>query len=77
MSFLPFSGLCFALKSATSNTQSFNQWIPELQHYAPGIPVVLVGTKLGTLNGIDNFSFGKLKIDIDIHLEVEFFIVCS
>lgn len=23
------------------------QWIPELQHYAPGVPVVLVGTKLG------------------------------
>lgn len=23
------------------------QWIPELQHFAPGIPVVLVGTKLG------------------------------
>ncbi|GLT72727.1 hypothetical protein SLA2020_446350 [Shorea laevis] len=22
------------------------KWIPELQHYAPGIPVVLVGTKL-------------------------------
>jgi hypothetical protein len=25
------------------------QWIPELQHYAPGVPVVLVGTKLGEL----------------------------
>jgi len=23
------------------------QWVPELQHFAPGIPVVLVGTKLG------------------------------
>ena len=23
------------------------QWIPELQHFAPGIPIVLVGTKLG------------------------------
>jgi hypothetical protein len=23
------------------------QWIPELQHYAPGVPVVLAGTKLG------------------------------
>lgn len=28
---------------------SFGQWIPELQHYAPGIPVVLVGTKSGEL----------------------------
>ncbi|PKI33251.1 hypothetical protein CRG98_046355 [Punica granatum] len=24
---------------------AFSLWIPELQHYAPGIPVVLVGTK--------------------------------
>lgn len=23
------------------------QWIPELKHYAPGVPIVLVGTKLG------------------------------
>ncbi|XP_015070754.1 rac-like GTP-binding protein 3 isoform X3 [Solanum lycopersicum] len=25
---------------------AFSLWIPELQHYAPGIPVVLAGTKL-------------------------------
>ncbi|RWW77517.1 hypothetical protein BHE74_00014333 [Ensete ventricosum] len=25
------------------------QWIPELRHYAPNVPIVLVGTKLGTL----------------------------
>lgn len=23
------------------------QWIPELKHYAPNVPIVLVGTKLG------------------------------
>lgn len=25
------------------------QWIPELRHYAPNVPIVLVGTKLGKL----------------------------
>uniref|UniRef100_A0A0D9WNN8 Uncharacterized protein n=1 Tax=Leersia perrieri TaxID=77586 RepID=A0A0D9WNN8_9ORYZ len=25
---------------------AFSLWLPELQHYAPGVPVVLVGTKL-------------------------------
>lgn len=27
---------------------TFSQWVPELKHYAPGVPVILVGTKLGT-----------------------------
>ncbi|RZS28566.1 hypothetical protein BHM03_00062160, partial [Ensete ventricosum] len=35
------------LISYTSNT--FPTWIPELKHYAPGVPIVLVGTKLGNL----------------------------
>ena len=25
------------------------QWISELRHYAPGVPVILVGTKLGKI----------------------------
>lgn len=25
------------------------QWIPELKHYAPGVPIILVGTKLGEI----------------------------
>lgn len=32
------------LISYTSNT--FPTWIPELRHYAPGVPIILVGTKL-------------------------------
>ncbi|KAG6394412.1 hypothetical protein SASPL_144996 [Salvia splendens] len=24
----------------------YSQWIPELKHYAPGVPIILVGTKL-------------------------------
>lgn len=28
---------------------TYIQWIPELRHYSPNVPIVLVGTKLGKL----------------------------
>jgi hypothetical protein len=31
-----------------TSSSSF-QWLPELQHHAPGVPIVLAGTKLGEL----------------------------
>uniref|UniRef100_M1CAA0 Rac protein n=1 Tax=Solanum tuberosum TaxID=4113 RepID=M1CAA0_SOLTU len=39
--------LAFSLVSRASYENILKKWIPELQHYAPGIPVVLAGTKLG------------------------------
>ncbi|CAA3013962.1 small GTPase superfamily, P-loop containing nucleoside triphosphate hydrolase [Olea europaea subsp. europaea] len=47
--------LAFSLVSKTSyeNISKFCKsgfttlWIPELRHYAPGVPVILVGRKLG------------------------------
>ncbi|KAL0357563.1 UNVERIFIED_CONTAM: Rac-like GTP-binding protein 3 [Sesamum calycinum] len=38
--------LAFSLVSRASYENILKKWIPELQHFAPGIPVVLVGTKL-------------------------------
>ncbi|KAJ1387167.1 Small GTPase superfamily, partial [Sesbania bispinosa] len=38
--------LAFSLVSRASYENVLKKWIPELQHFAPGIPVVLVGTKL-------------------------------
>lgn len=35
----------FSLQNLTLG--QFMQWIPELRHYAPTVPIVLVGTKLG------------------------------
>jgi hypothetical protein len=50
-------GLCYMLveclvyeKLLIHHTCLFHfQWIPELKHYAPGVPIILVGTKLGML----------------------------
>ncbi|GAY38913.1 hypothetical protein CUMW_040350 [Citrus unshiu] len=38
--------LAFSLVSRASYENVLKKWIPELQHYSPGVPVVLVGTKL-------------------------------
>ncbi|XP_038984048.1 rac-like GTP-binding protein 5 isoform X1 [Phoenix dactylifera] len=38
--------LAFSLVSRASYENVLKKWIPELQHFAPGVPVVLVGTKL-------------------------------
>uniref|UniRef100_A0A0D3E376 Uncharacterized protein n=1 Tax=Brassica oleracea var. oleracea TaxID=109376 RepID=A0A0D3E376_BRAOL len=38
--------LAFSLISKASYENVSKKWIPELEHYAPGVPIVLVGTKL-------------------------------
>ncbi|GFS42756.1 RAC-like 3 [Actinidia rufa] len=38
--------LAFSLISKASYENISKKWIPELRHYAPGVPIVLVGTKL-------------------------------
>uniref|UniRef100_A0A7N0RAU4 Uncharacterized protein n=1 Tax=Kalanchoe fedtschenkoi TaxID=63787 RepID=A0A7N0RAU4_KALFE len=37
--------LAFSLVSRASYENVLKKWIPELQHFAPGVPLVLVGTK--------------------------------
>lgn len=37
--------ICFSLTSKTSLENVRTRWVPELQHYSPGTPIILVGTK--------------------------------
>ncbi|ANM66047.1 Small GTPase Rho [Arabidopsis suecica] len=39
--------LAFSLVSKASYENVSKKWVPELRHYAPGVPIILVGTKLG------------------------------
>ncbi|KAH9662625.1 Rac-like GTP-binding protein ARAC1 [Citrus sinensis] len=41
--------LAFSLISKASYENVSKKWIPELKHYAPGVPIILVGTKLGAV----------------------------
>eukprot|EP00898_Chlorokybus_atmophyticus_P003791 jgi/Chlat1/4412/Chrsp29S04623 len=38
--------LCFSLISRASFENITSKWLPELRHYAPDVPIVLVATKL-------------------------------
>ncbi|KAK8571235.1 hypothetical protein V6N13_103364 [Hibiscus sabdariffa] len=42
--------LAFSLISKASYENIAKKWIPELKHYAPGVPTILVGTKLDLRN---------------------------
>ncbi|XP_072020955.1 rho-related protein racA-like [Amphiura filiformis] len=38
--------LCFSVESKVSLTSCFQKWLPELQQHAPGVPCILVATKV-------------------------------
>jgi small GTP-binding protein len=38
--------ICFSVDTITSFENIKNKWHPEIQHHAPGVPFILVGTKL-------------------------------
>ncbi|XP_055828627.1 rac-like GTP-binding protein 3 isoform X1 [Solanum dulcamara] len=66
--------LAFSLVSRASYENILKKWIPELQHYAPGIPVVLAGTKLVDRLYFASFTliqrgisfYGERKVNISV-----------
>ncbi|KAJ3692803.1 hypothetical protein LUZ60_011898 [Juncus effusus] len=48
--------LAFSLISKASNENVAKKWIPELKHYTPGVPVILIGTKLDLRDDKEYFA---------------------
>ncbi|KAN0000129.1 hypothetical protein ACTFIZ_008582 [Dictyostelium cf. discoideum] len=51
--------ICFSIISQSSFENVSTKWFKEVNHHAPGVPIILVGTKQDIRN--DNDSIKKLK----------------
>ena len=51
--------VCFSVVSPTSFENVANKWAPEINHHCPGVPKILVGTKLDLRD--DGATIEKLK----------------
>ncbi len=58
--------ICFSVTSPTSYDNVIKKWYPELQMHAPGVPIILVGTKIdlredsATINSFEGKSRGMI-----------------
>merc|ERR1712051_1152377 len=48
--------ICFSVVSKASFQNVKNKWVPEIQHHAPGVPLILVGTKSDLRNDTETLS---------------------
>lgn len=65
--------VCFSLESLTSLQNVKDTWFPEVSHFCPGIPIVLVGTKSDLPTDIDP----DLPIQLATEINAIGFIQCS
>ncbi len=48
--------VCFSVASVASFHNVSEKWVPELRHHAPGVPILLVGTKTDLRAGVASVS---------------------
>eukprot|EP00095_Tigriopus_kingsejongensis_P002380 maker-scaffold527_size145964-snap-gene-0.19 protein:Tk02380 transcript:maker-scaffold527_size145964-snap-gene-0.19-mRNA-1 annotation:"GH22067" len=54
--------LCFAVDSQDSLDNLRDKWLPELEHYLPGVPIVVVGNKIDLRTDLETLvNMSKLR----------------
>ena len=53
--------ICFSLNTTTSFENVKNKWFTEIQHHAPGVPFIIVGTKLDMRNDAKGTFISKMQ----------------
>ena len=51
--------VCFSVVSLASFENVYQKWFPEIDHYCPKVPKILVGTKMDLLDSVSEIE--KLK----------------
>ncbi len=44
--------ICFSVVNPASFQNVREEWVPELQEYAPSVPYLLIGTQVSALNSL-------------------------
>lgn len=65
--------ICFALNNLVSLQNVKDMWYPEINHFCPGIPIILVGTKTDLTQTIDP----ELPVQVASEINAIGYILCS
>lgn len=71
-----WGGGCW-LSNALLVSLLFLQWIPELKHYAPQVPIVLVGTKLGVCPNCESDWYGSVLLKLQTSVKEQRQLFCK
>ena len=58
--------VCFSIISPPSLENVTNKWYPEISHYSPNTPIVLVGTKLDLRDDVETIERLRTKYKCDV-----------
>lgn len=65
--------ICFSLDNLTSLQNVTDTWYPEVNHFCPGVPIILVGTKADLHSSIDD----HLPIEVATDINAIGYVKCS